>query len=498
MIHRIHELEGKEIPTADVCVVGTGAAGIEIASQLARASLAVTVLEAGLDDFDFESQVLCRFESVGRAIRAPSYSEPFGLEAASTSQCRLRQYGGTTNIWSGRWKVLSPYDLSPRPRVDHSGWPIRYDELASFYRAVADDYGLRDVLDWNEPSAAGPFEISDAPGLSRSVHAIDDAPLNMRDKFDAELRRAPNIKVLLGANVVEILLEEGLGAVKSLRVRSLDGREWTARARAFVLACGTIENARVLLQSRSQVPRGVGNARDLVGRNLLDHPKGVLGHLCQHPSRRPPTESRAIRVSGRKYGLGVTLAAPLLAEANLPNHCVQVKATSEAGKYLVKIYMDQLPNRDSRVSLSAERDALGAPVPRVDWRFCNEDRTAFAEFVATLSRLLAPFGSMHVEESRFTLDFLGDASHQLGTTPMGTCAAQGVVDSDCRVFDLDNLFMAGGSVFASAGNANPTFTILALARRLAGHLAFRYGSKRASQSGESAGGSETSPSAVAS
>ncbi len=305
------------------------------------------------------------------------------------------------------------------------------------------------------------------------MHIINDAPLNVRTQFDAELRRAPHVAVILGANVVDVRLGESLTAVDSLRVRSLDGREWTARARSFVLACGAIENAKILLQSRSQVPAGVGNGHDLVGRNLLDHPKGALGRLIIPRSRPVPTEASETRGPDRKYGLGIVLAASTLAETGVPNHCVHLKTTRESGNYILKINLEQLPNRDSRVSLSTERDPLGMPLARVDWRFRQADSVALERFTAILRARLAPHGDPRIDDERFTLDFVTDASHHMGTTAMAASPADGVVDSDCRVFGLDNLFVAGSSVFPTGGNANPTFTILALARRLAGHLAGR-------------------------
>jgi choline dehydrogenase-like flavoprotein len=87
-------------------------------------------------------------------------------------------------------------------------------------------------------------------------------------------------------------------------------------------------------------------------------------------------------------------------------------------------------------------------------------------FVERLRR----FGNATVEPARTVLPRFRDASHQLGTTRMAARPEEGVVDQSCRVFSVDNLFVAGSSVFPSAGNANPTFTVLALARRLARHL----------------------------
>jgi choline dehydrogenase-like flavoprotein len=76
------------------------------------------------------------------------------------------------------------------------------------------------------------------------------------------------------------------------------------------------------------------------------------------------------------------------------------------------------------------------------------------------------------------LDALADAAHHMGTTRMGTSSAEGVVDRDCKVFGIDNLYVAGSSVFPTGGNANPMLTILALSRRLSHHLSHHMGGGR--------------------
>lgn len=137
---------------------------------------------------------------------------------------------------------------------------------------------------------------------------------------------------------------------------------------------------------------------------------------------------------------------------------------------------EQLPNPDSRITLSAsDVDALGSPRVRVEWRMQEEDKTAMLRMAQTVSRSLYSFGArMNLEEqflpSTPYLRWSGFGSHHMGTTRMSEDASTGVVDKDLRVHGTDNLFIAGSSVFATGGASNPTLTIIALSHRLAFHL----------------------------
>jgi choline dehydrogenase-like flavoprotein len=139
---------------------------------------------------------------------------------------------------------------------------------------------------------------------------------------------------------------------------------------------------------------------------------------------------------------------------------------------VVVYFCEQPPQPESRVTLSPDRDPLGVNRLVLDWRIANE-------VVRSVLRLQELLG-IEIErrgvgqllpgegEPRFT-----DASHHMGTTRMSNDPKRGVVDGDCKVHGLANLYVAGSSVFPSSGHANPTLTIVALVLRLAQHLRHR-------------------------
>ncbi len=140
--------------------------------------------------------------------------------------------------------------------------------------------------------------------------------------------------------------------------------------------------------------------------------------------------------------------------------------------------MEQVPNPESRVVLSESRDCLEMRRLRLDWRLTELD---WKTYEITASLIAAEFERIGVGRLAGSIEPVARDSesilysnHQLGTTRMSDDRQQGVIDRQCRVHDLSNLFLIGGNVFPTASWANPTFTLLALTLRLAGHVRSKY------------------------
>jgi choline dehydrogenase-like flavoprotein len=144
---------------------------------------------------------------------------------------------------------------------------------------------------------------------------------------------------------------------------------------------------------------------------------------------------------------------------------------------------EQAPNPASRVVLSERRDALGVPLADLDWRLSDIDKRSVACFTEALAKEFQRLGLgtiqteawLHEESSTWPVDpTVGNhpigGYHHIGTTRMSSNPRTGVVDADCRMHQIDNVYIAGSSVFPTAGWANPTLTIIALALRLGDHL----------------------------
>jgi choline dehydrogenase-like flavoprotein len=133
---------------------------------------------------------------------------------------------------------------------------------------------------------------------------------------------------------------------------------------------------------------------------------------------------------------------------------------------------EQAPNRESRVTLGSRTDDLGIRVARVTWRMTDDDLRSIEASASVIDAVLRSQGLGYVvwTARQDSTTLVEGMHHHLGTTRMHVDPRQGVVDPDCRVHSVDNLFVAGSSVFPTYGASNPTLTIVALAVRLADKL----------------------------
>lgn len=160
-----------------------------------------------------------------------------------------------------------------------------------------------------------------------------------------------------------------------------------------------------------------------------------------------------------------------LADRKFPTVIVR----SMAGHYNLDFHAEQQPNPDSRITLTAERDVLGLPRLLVDWRYTRGDLETVRKAVGLLAEDIrsSGVGAFEYDPESVELEMVrygAYGGHHLGTTRMGTDRRVSVVDADCRVHGIDNLYIAGSSVFPTSSQANPTLTVVALALRLAAHL----------------------------
>ena len=146
--------------------------------------------------------------------------------------------------------------------------------------------------------------------------------------------------------------------------------------------------------------------------------------------------------------------------------------------FSLEVHGEQCPRADSRVYLSEEKDELGMPRVVIDWKYSKQDIESARVTLDILRQELEEqgVGTLEVDEEALEaalLRFGAYGGHHIGTTRMGTDPATSVVDSNCRVHGVDNLYISGSAVFPTSGQANPTLAITALALRLADHISGR-------------------------
>lgn len=496
MISDILEMGEKTELKGQFVVLGSGIAGAEIATYLARHGRKVVLIESGRDRFDPSIQALNDVIFLGkrhRELNPDSYYHRY-LPPELRGVSRVRQLGGTSNVWTGKWKYLQPSDFEGRPWVANSGWPISFDDLLEHYRSAAKDYGFGDL-----EAEAARLELSELRstlsknGLKMSSFYWEQTPTRTAVRFGEEMRRSKNLHVVLGATATELKLDDSCQRVTTVVCRSLEGRELMVKGQVVVLATGAFETARLLLASNHQLPHGIGNQHDLVGRFYSDHPKHHTGKLKPGPLTRQYAHELQYAPKPR-FCICFALDDATQQEQKLLEHVVYLKPIYEkrmerlwrifqgrsacqdengrVASYQVKFVTEQVPHEGSRIKLGTERDALGQRKLEVDWRFTPQDGRSIESTLQLLSHRFAEagLGTFDFGDDPPTLENMTDAAHQMGTTRMADRPHKGVVDTNCRVFGTDNLYVASSAVFPTGPSYSPTFTILALARRIGQHL----------------------------
>ena len=255
-----------------------------------------------------------------------------------------------------------------------------------------------------------------------------------------------------------------------------------------MLCCGGLENARILLNANRQMPRGLGNGRDLVGRFFCEHIDVAVGHAVL--ASNPPANveyipSDALMRERRCLSYIVTIA-PEGEEDGAGKRCEafadrlnRAMRTGGSGCFDASVHtaVQQSANRESRVALTGTRDRFRLRRLSLDWTFSDLDRHTIRTAALETGRALARHNVGRMRLAAYLdadIDTIADRcvgqNHHMCTTRMSDSPVTGVVDRNCRLHGVANLYVGGSSVFASAGASNPTYTIVQLALRLADHL----------------------------
>ena len=425
----------------EVCVAGAGPAGLTLATALAEAGIEVVLLESGTGP--------------AAGPDALDEGEVAGPHLDSLSTSRRRGPGGTAQSWNSwllrqpaaRYIPLDPIDFEARPWIPHSGWPIAASDLAPYYLRARALAGL---------GAAPPADVYQV-GLA-SVFTTS---------LPAAIQQNPRIRLETDATLTRLGFDRARGRIASAEWSRRDGSRGEVRAKHFVLALGAVENARRLLLS--------GVEHDWLGRGFMEHPRDWSLGLVE-PTRRlvkaePFFEITADGPTWGRWGRLAIAESALRSERLLqasatiyPVYAERLRMRKKLRRlfrqprsraYRVTINLEQAPDRDNRVTLSSRKDRFDQPLPCLAWRWNPIDEASRVGVRALIRESLetAGFGRV-VSTDQAQPD--PNAHHHSGTTRMSRDPAEGVVDSTCRVHGVENLYIAGASVFPTAGFANPT------------------------------------------
>ncbi len=470
----------------DLCIIGAGPVGITLALELQNTPLRICLVESG----SFEKNP--QYDSLDNA--------KYSGESYDLNESRARGIGGTTSKWFGLCRPLDSLDFEKRDWMPYSGWPFGKAELEPFYKRAGVMCRLPDpnfeVSYWEQKTQLPLLKFSDPRVQYKIIQQPSPVP-NFGVVYEVSLEKASNLKMFINSTVVNLSTDTEGRKISSVDITTFSHNRFSIKSKWFILAGGGIENPRLLLTSRKRYKNGLGNGNDLVGRFFMEHPHfresglatvdpsnenidlysyypldgfnvktllgttpdaqksfGLANYMCFYdPKKIVPQDPAFTWVSSLEKTISIFDGLSTINEKNVfPVLHMQQEE------------VEQFPNPDSRVTLIDDKDPFGVPRVNLNWQLTERDHISYQK---SREILAAAFGLSRLGRVELRKRSLGWGRHHMGTTRMHLDPKQGVVDSNCKVHGLDNLYIGGSSVFPTGGCSNPTLTIIALTIRLA-------------------------------
>lgn len=511
---------------AQVCIVGAGTSGIFLAHQLRCRGVSVIVVEAG-DSTARKPEDLGQIcEQRGIRYRGADLGRSFGL-------------GGTSVLWGGQMLPLARYDLQARSAVGLTGWPIAYEDIAAYFPMVRKVIGLGVVR--SEDDAADAKIMNKRFPLLRVFSPTFNLRLstwipfkrrNFAKGFGKVLRDDVGLTVWLNASVVDIqrLGDDYPARIESVTAASPKGQKLVVKADVVVICAGALESTRLLLAFDEDTAGSITTSGAPLGRYFSDHLSVTCGRIrcrnwqifnkaigatfqrglmftprlelsAQTQEEQSLTSAffhfiivtnggtgfdvvRNIlrRLQGKSESLKLTpvllcravIDVFAMAYWNLIHRRLWIPRQADV---LLQVDIEQVPNPDSRLSLSGDRDQFGRKRLVVDWRIKPEDVRVIRRVVELIAGAWQK-ASLHDEaaleltipQNFENFDTFYDVYHPTGSLRMGSSPTDSVVDQNLRLWAADNCYVSTTAVFPTAGSANPGMMHLALTARLADHI----------------------------
>ena len=427
-------------------------------------------------------------------------------------------------------------DFAGRDWLPGSAWPVKYEEIAPYYRETYENFGIEG--DAQNDDAVWKSVSSERPQLGGEFEAFFTRWLQIPSfaiLYEKRYKTSEKFSVLLGHTVVGF---EGSGErITGVRVVDGGGKRHTIAGETFLLAAGTIENARLLLHGADDDSWPCPWRRNQnIGSYFLDHLGGKIATVQPSDSHAFFNSFCTIWLRGNKYQPKFRLRNDVLErdrilniqgafgfESSVSENLVYLKQFVKAAvysrqfhglgdlfknaaacsKYLLPLMWRYVkdhrifvpggskislliqgepgPVAESRIRLDRSvKDAYGLPRAVLDWRMSGHELASIGEFARRAEEALRATGlaiitiepDLKAMDPKF-MSTMRDTSHQAGGTVMGASEQDGVVDRNLKVFGTENFYVGGASTFRTVSNANTTFTALAFTTRLVHHLCGR-------------------------
>lgn len=514
----------------DIIIIGTGAGGATLAWRLAPTGKRILLLERG----GFLPRERENWDADAVFVHAKYQVKEtwYGRDGRAFHPGIHYWVGGNTKMYGAALFRLRKEDFG---EIRHHGgispaWPLGYDDFEPYYSEAEQLYQVHGQhgVDPTDPPASRPYPhppVTHEPriqelydGLQKEgrhpfplplgvllderdgqpVHtstcvrcdAFDGFPCLVNGKADAQmiciepLLKHANVTLLTGAYVARLETDAAGRSITTVHVER-DGAPETYSGDLVVVACGALNSALLLLRSKTdRHPHGVGNSSGVVGRNYMRHNNSAFMALSRRPN--PTKFQKTLALNDFYFGaedweyplghiqmLGKSHGETIHAEAGKWDTWIPEMPFDLMARHAVDFWLtsEDLPNPDNRIYYGQDG--------KVVLDLTENNMEGHRRLQAKLKELLNGM-DMHDHLLPRSLYLgknipIGGTAHQAGTIRFGRDPRSSALDLNCKMHDLDNLYVVDASFFVSIGAVNPSLTIIANALRVGDHLVERLG-----------------------
>jgi len=527
-----HTIENGEIHKSDICIIGSGMCGQIIANKLSEKKKKITIIESGKFTFDKEIQNLNNFTTTGLSLTNDpneSYKDKnvrqFGGSANhwgnqimffKKNDLEDRPWISSDLTWEITYEELKEYYQKVLDIV--------YKDTLSSNIDFEDDINVKYSSFFDKE-----FLTENIFDFTSSYHPKSIEKFNYKSKFSGNLISSNNIKVFTEATATKLNFIESKNSLKNIEICS-NQKTFRVESKIFILCAGAIENAKILLNNSKN---NLQLKNELIGKYFMEHPIINIGYLALN-KKIPLSNLLGIRGKKYNFRKALRFSESFQKERQILNShlnihpifrnddiiffnkiLLQIKNLIKLKKFpnqyiknfslnklieqiyfaphritntylnnLIRIYFEitkhafsfenisldyhgeQAPNINSRIYLNDTKDIYDQNTINIEWKLSDLDHLTKNHFTNYFKGVPSKIFTF-IENKK---SIIINQKHQMGTTRMGKSKRDGVVDKNCKVFDISNLYVSGGSVFRTSGSSNPGITEMALSLRLAEYI----------------------------
>lgn len=491
----------------DYCIIGTGIGGGALLKELSDNGAEVVCLESGNynPNEDYSSLILHQ-------------GMPFRID-----QTYSTSIGGTSNLWNGVLAPLDPIDFEVRSWIEHSGWPIKEEEIRKYYpransylgsNGTFDHYNI-DKIDEDQREKFELFLFNRAVAENKLFQKSTPV-FSTKETVIKNSENSTSIHCYYNTTVEELISNDN-GKICGIKAFNQNQKEINVIANHYVVCAGALHTPRILLNSKISMPLPA------IGKYFMDHPRGVFTQV-RHKLKQNIRHYSDLRYeSNLSSKSGIIQRRETQYKYELLNHnfyfqpsftrnlpgkteiirksLIEVMSKNFRPQYFKNILLnplaslflmgyrfellnkhrysdlffvtEQIPNPESKIELTSVRNVNGYRLGEIKWKLTNQDIESMSRSFQILKKETLTNEYFELTTDVKDVDWssrLTSAAHHMGTARMGTNTNYAVVDDHLNVFNTPNLYICDASVFPTGGNVNPSLTVAALAIRLAQHI----------------------------